>query len=72
MDKYCYTVTFGVDQFTGEVLTQAEDILSQKFFLSMVYGGDFKPPLIQARDGQLLYFPKIDRQFRDFAGGGGT
>jgi len=54
MDKYCYTVTFGVDQFTGEVLTQAEDILSQKFFLSMVYGGDFKPPLIRARDGQLL------------------
>ena len=54
LQKLCYTITFGVDELSGTVLTETEDVLQTKFFLKMEYGGEFKPPLMGKRDNQLL------------------
>jgi archaemetzincin len=54
MGRVVPILTFGVDELTPEVLRQAESVLAEKFFLKGVYAGDFKPPLMGARDGQLL------------------
>ncbi|NPB05361.1 MAG: archaemetzincin family Zn-dependent metalloprotease [Aquificae bacterium] len=52
--KPCAVYTFGVDGLTGTVLTETERVLREKFNLRLEYGGDLRPPLMGARDGQLL------------------
>jgi archaemetzincin len=52
--KVCPIVTFGTDEDTPTALEQANAVLEEKFYLKGVYAGDQKPPLMGARDGQLL------------------
>jgi len=52
--KVCPIVTFGTDGDTPTALEQAVAVLEEKFFLRGVYAGDQKPPLMGAREGQLL------------------
>ena len=47
-------ITFGVDDYTPSVLSEAVSVLEEKFHLKASYGGDQQPPLMGARDGQLF------------------
>ena len=45
--------TFGVDELTGTVLSEAADVLKEKFHLRGEYFGDFAPPRLNMREGQF-------------------
>lgn len=57
--------TFGVDDFTGTTLSEAVDVLKEKFHLRGEYFGDFTPPRLNMRgnqfyaDAMLFHLTKI-------------